>query len=61
MILTSKSVPSLFWEKAMWVEMKELCGEGGGGASRLRSLLKMSLFLIIRVLDDSEISLCLEF
>lgn len=61
MILTFKSVPSLFWEREMGVETKDPKGEGEGGASHLRSLLKMSLFLIIRVLDDSEISLCLEF
>lgn len=61
MMLTFKSVPSLFWEKEMGVEMKALEREGGGWAGRLRSLLKMSLFLIIHVLDDSEISLCVEF
>ena len=68
MMLAFKSVPSLFWEKEMEVEMKDMERggrggekEGGGGASRLRSLFKMSLFLIIHVLDDSEISLCLEF
>lgn len=62
MMLTFQSVPSFFWEKEVGVEMKALDGEGEGrGAGRLRSLLKMSLFLIIHVLDDSEISPCLEF
>lgn len=38
----------------------DLLGEGAGQEGRLRPVLKTSLFLIIRVLGYSEISLSLE-